>query len=531
MVVRIAARQSDLARLQAFEVGQALEQAQLASGGPALKVEYSFRSSLGDQRADDPLWQMPEKGVFTQDFVQDLKAGVVDVVVHSWKDLPIGPRDGASIAATLPRADARDVLLVRKDLWSKDWASAAPTRAFRILTSSPRRSHNLGEFLKWALPFRSAPTIEFVPVRGNIATRVGKLVTPAVSDDVAPDALVVAKAALDRLLTSSRYGESFVESERHLRQMLQQTNFVVLPLSVNPSAAAQGALAIEVRSPRKDILSLCEKIDAVTDRLCVEAERAELARHGGGCHQKIGVTYLARSYGRVEFLRGLTDQGLILDSTKLKREKDPLEFWPRPAVESEICETEMKAVNRQAISDFVLPRTTESRPGYFVARANAWPERGLDPSAAVWVAGLATWRRLSEKGVWVHGSSESLGENEATRIEMLVGSEITWTKLTHFDVATEPGTLGTYRVDVVPPDAASFRGKKFFFWKSGSQFRSALSIGPEIAKGYHASGPGHTHEAVIEALRLAGVSEADLKKRVAIFLNESDFFMELRNTK
>lgn len=546
MVIRIAARQSDLARLQAFEVGQAFEKAYAGTAMPRnpLKIEYSFRSSLGDQRAEDPLWQMPEKGVFTQDFVEDLKNGVVDIVVHSWKDLPIGPRDGTEIAATLPRADARDVLLVRKDLWARDWAhdskrggaSATPQRAFRVLTSSPRRVYNLSQFLTWALPFGLPPQIEFLPVRGNIATRVSKLVTPSrgpadVQVDSLADALVVAKAALDRLLTSSAYGETFGESEKQLRQMLSLTDFIILPLSINPSAAAQGALAIEVRTSRPDILSLCSKIDSADDRRCVEAERAELARHGGGCHQKIGVTYLNRSYGRVEFIKGLTDQGLVLDSVAIQRADDPLKLWPRKILESEICSPEMKAVNRRAVDGFALPPPRGRRHGYFIARANAWIDHGLQANAVVWTAGLATWRQLAQRGVWVHGSSESLGESETARVETLAGLEMTWVKLTHQDVATEEGAVGTYKVDVVPPDVESFRGKKFFFWKSGSQFRAALSVGPEIEKvildGYHASGPGNTHQALIDVLCRAGLDEAQIESRVALFLNEADFYAQI----
>ena len=214
MVVKIAARQSDLARLQAFEVGRALE----AAAPGKIELEFHFRSSLGDQRADDPLWKMPEKGVFTEDFVADILSGKVDLVVHSWKDLPIIDRDGTKIVATLPRADARDVLLVRRDRWSArvDSDSSMP---FRILTSSPRRVYNLEPFLKWALPWKGeAPAIEFVPVRGNIATRVSKLTSVPFAESC--DGLVVAKAALDRLLTSGKYGTPFTDSAKALREAL-----------------------------------------------------------------------------------------------------------------------------------------------------------------------------------------------------------------------------------------------------------------------------------------------------------------------
>src|SRR5205085_1063940 len=122
--------------------------------------------------------------------------GVVDMVVHSWKDLPIQDREGTAIVATLPRADARDVLLVRRDRWEKFWKpSGSQLASFRILTSSPRRIYNLAPFLREAMPWPAgrAPELEFVPVRGNIATRVSKLVSPKLDESF--DALVVAKAA------------------------------------------------------------------------------------------------------------------------------------------------------------------------------------------------------------------------------------------------------------------------------------------------------------------------------------------------
>src|SRR5438132_8985366 len=109
----LAARRSELARIQAIEVGDALRKA-----NPQVTIEYSFHESLGDRNQNDPLWQMPEKGIFTQDFRVGLLSGEFDLVIHSWKDLAIEEQDETEIVATLPRADARDLLLVRSDRWS-----------------------------------------------------------------------------------------------------------------------------------------------------------------------------------------------------------------------------------------------------------------------------------------------------------------------------------------------------------------------------------------------------------------------------
>src|SRR3954463_8159403 len=133
MRVTIGSRRSDLARIQAFQVGEALR-----ATHPQIEINYSFHESLGDKNLTDPLWKMPEKGVFTQDFREGLLRGDFDLVVHSWKDLAIEVDPDTEIIATLPRADARDLLLVRKDRW----AEIQRTGDLSILTSSPRRAHN-----------------------------------------------------------------------------------------------------------------------------------------------------------------------------------------------------------------------------------------------------------------------------------------------------------------------------------------------------------------------------------------------------
>ena len=77
-VLRIAARQSELARLQARVVGAVLRER-----FPDVQVEFHFRESLGDKNLNDPLWKMPERGVFTEDFNEDLRQEHFDCVVHS----------------------------------------------------------------------------------------------------------------------------------------------------------------------------------------------------------------------------------------------------------------------------------------------------------------------------------------------------------------------------------------------------------------------------------------------------------------
>ncbi|MFN9069193.1 MAG: hydroxymethylbilane synthase, partial [Bdellovibrionales bacterium] len=181
MQLRISSRKSDLARIQAYQVGEAIK-----AHHPNLEIIYQFRSSLGDQNQEDPLWKMPSKGVFTEDFKKDLLSGEADLVVHSWKDLPTAMGDETHIACTLPRADSRDLLLFKKISLGKGHLN--------LLSSSPRRSWNLTPLLAQLMPFKVSK-LDFSIVRGNVQTRIRKLL-----ENPEADGLIVAKAALDRLL-------------------------------------------------------------------------------------------------------------------------------------------------------------------------------------------------------------------------------------------------------------------------------------------------------------------------------------------
>lgn len=465
----LAARRSDLARIQAFQVGRAL-----TAPHPQLTIDYSFHESLGDKNQNDPLWQMPEKGVFTQDLREGLLAGRYDLAVHSWKDLAIEDDGETEIAATLPRADMRDLLLVRADRWEE----VQRTGRIIILTSSPRRSYNLEPFLRTALPADINELI-FEPVRGNVPTRVRKMWSPGA------DGLIVAKAAIDRLLEAPE--EEFANTRTDLRAALSNCRWMVLPLRANPCAPAQGALAVEIRTQRADLRELFAPFNCAETFETTRVEREILRSYGGGCHQKIGASVLRRSYGQITFLRGLTDEGKVLDSYSLEAAR------PRPP---KVPADLLWPIKRSASDWFKrepIPATIPDRP-LWIAKAEALP-LDCSPSATqvIWVSGLKTWERLAKRGVWVNGTAEGLGEREDPRIDTLAGEAVRWTKLSHANARSENGmeTLATYRLT---PNGSgpSLEGKQYFFWTSGSSFERALQLHPWMKSMTHFCGPGNT---------------------------------------
>lgn len=469
MRVTIASRRSDLARIQAFQVGNALRAAH-----PQIEINYSFHESLGDKNLNDPLWQMPEKGVFTQDFRAGLLRGDFDLVVHSWKDLAIEDDPETEIIATLPRADARDLLLFRKD----SWAQIQSTGNLSILTSSPRRAHNLDSFLRVALPAK-IQDLKFENVRGNVPTRIRKLL------EGDADGLIVAKAAIDRLLEAPQ--EEFAETQAFLREALSQCLWMVLPLRANPSAPAQGALAIEISRQRPDMRELLMPLNCVDTFRAVESEREILRSYGGGCHQKIGASVWQRPYGEVRFLRGLADDGRVLDGFTLRasRPRPPRiardEMWPTDSSDTDWFTREPIEVTARAAA-------------LWIAKADALPANwSMEENKIVWVSGIQTWRNLARRGVWVNGCAEGLGEHESPRVETLAGGAVTWLKLTHESGYTEGEmeSLATYRL-APKAEASDLRGRKYFFWKSGSAFEYALAQNAWLKEMTHFCGPGNT---------------------------------------
>jgi hydroxymethylbilane synthase len=469
MRVTIASRRSELARIQAYQVGEAL-----GAAHPQIEINYSFHESLGDKNLNDPLWKMPEKGVFTRDFRAGLLRGDFDLVVHSWKDLAIEDDPETDIAATLARADQRDLLLVPQNRWRR----VEKNGVMSILTSSPRRAHNLNSFLHIALPAK-LNELKFEDVRGNVPTRVHKLL----AGDA--DGLIVAKAALDRLLAATE--PEFAQTQAQLRQASSQCRWMVLPLSANPSAAAQGALAIEIARKREDLRALIDPLNCADTFNAVEHEREILRSYGGGCHQKIGASVLLQTYGEITFLRGVTDSGQVLNTRVLKVSK------PRPAKISGNLMWPLEAND----ADWFTRDRIQLNPvsgALWIAKADALPDDWkIAHSQLVWASGVQTWKKLAGRGIWVNGCADSLGEQESMGIETLIGAAVGWLKLTHESGYTDGNmqTLATYRL-VPKGESIGLQGKKYFFWKSGSAFEYALSQNAWLKEMAHFCGPGNT---------------------------------------
>ena len=463
MCVKLLSRASALARLQTALVERALRQA-----NPEITIECLTKIAAGDQDQTSPLWKLPDKGAFTADLSSALERGEADVVVHSFKDLPIEMPAGTRIAGALPRADARDVLLIKKA------AIDARPQDLRVLSSSPRRAWLLGEALPALLPW-PVQSVEAVPVRGNIETRVRKLI------EGPEHGLVVAKAALDRLLG---FGAPFEREATTLRGYLASCEWMVMPMREFPWAPAQGAIAIEVARSRPDLDSLLAPILCASTMSAVGYERQVLADFGGGCHQALGAAVIEKPYGRVISIRERT-RGTATWTLEGSRPSFPRaaadRLWPMPG-------TQVPATR------VTLPVAPPRADGWWVARAEALPDTWApQPGTIVWAAGGQTWKRLAARGIWVHGCADGLGDAHTPAIDVLAGRNVDWLRLTH-DGAAIANALATYSVEVPLPD--DLPSRSHFFWMSGELFKRAVGRWPAIRSGWHASGPGRTSDAI-----------------------------------
>ncbi len=478
--VRIGARRSPLARIQAQLAGAAL-----FARDPSLRIRYHFLEASGDRSGEPSAALVTARGGFTEDLGRLLDAGVIDVAVHSWKDLPLPARAATGVFASLPRADARDVLLIRRERLDQ----AVPSRGLTILSSSARRRLHLERFLGWALPLRDLP-VRFAPVRGDIGTRLRKLLR---GDG---DALVIAKAAIDRLLeaepkvldaTGVLEATHLVDAQRSVREALAACRVLVLPLQVCPAAPAQGALALEARHDSRWRALLAEINDSDTFET-VGAERALAARIGED--EPLGITRLRLDWGDVEFARGMHN-GAPFEHQAVHRRGPGL---PRPAGAHALWRGDLD--DPRSVQRLPLPgalRSFGAGHGLLVARADALPPgSAIAEDTPIWTAGLDTWRKLADAGHWVVGSDESLGETGARAIRGWFPQVREWLKLSH-EQGHDAGIAGfvpTYRLERSRPPPVDARSH--FFWRSGSQLRDYLAAYPGLERAWHGCGPGNT---------------------------------------
>lgn len=263
--IRIGTRGSKLALYQVEQVRQSLKKYY-----PQIDSVVKIYKTLGDHRPDLDLLTNQGRGIFCGEIERALREREIDLAVHSVKDLPGEMTPGLCLAAYLKREDPREVLVSKDGLGLAELPGGA-----RVGTSSLRR----------LLQLRSLrPDLNFVPIRGNVETRVAKVQ----AGDY--DATILALAGLRRLGMESYISEYFAVTE-------------IIP------APGQGCIGVQIRAADQALVQLLERLNDPATACEVRAERAFLTRMGGNCETTSG------AYAKLE--QGvLTIRGLLGDSNR-----------------------------------------------------------------------------------------------------------------------------------------------------------------------------------------------------------------------
>ncbi|GAA4589557.1 hydroxymethylbilane synthase [Planotetraspora phitsanulokensis] len=238
--LRLGTRKSLMATTQSQSVADRL------TGLTGRDVELVGITTFGDVTKAH-LAQLGGTGVFVSELRGKLVDGDIDFAVHSLKDLPTAPDERIVIAAILPRDDPRDALVSNAKL-----ADLPP--GSKIGTGSPRRVAQLRAM---------RPDLDYLPIRGNADTRIGKIAAGEF------DGVVLAAAGLERIGRDSEISEIFDVD-------------AMLP------APGQGALAVECLASRTDLIELLGVLDDPRTRAAVTAERSVLAALEAGCAAPVG---------------------------------------------------------------------------------------------------------------------------------------------------------------------------------------------------------------------------------------------------
>ncbi|MGX1916014.1 hydroxymethylbilane synthase [Streptomyces phaeochromogenes] len=244
--LRLGTRRSKLAMAQSRQVADAVSQVTGRS------VELVEITTYGDTSREQ-LAQIGGTGVFVTALRDALLSGEVDFAVHSLKDLPTAQPDDLVLAAIPVREDPRDVLIARDGRTFAQLPDGA-----RLGTGSPRRMAQLNAYAR-----DHGMTIETVPIRGNVDTRIGYVRSGEL------DGVVLAAAGMKRI-----------------GRIEEVTDF--LPVDTVLPAPGQGALAIECAADNADLVAALAELDDPFTRAAVTAERSLLAALEAGCSAPVG---------------------------------------------------------------------------------------------------------------------------------------------------------------------------------------------------------------------------------------------------
>lgn len=244
MKLRVGTRGSRLSLIQTMEVVDKLK-----TKFPEIEYEIKIIKTRGDIDLETPLYMIPQKGIFEKEIDLALLRGEIDFAVHSMKDYPTRLSNELVIAAVPERRSPYDVFISRDGLSLNELS-----RNSIVGTSSLRRE----SFIKYV-----RNDLEIIPVRGNVETRIQKMLRGDV------DALILAEAGLERIGEKIKYERLSIED-------------------FTP-AAGQGALAVVAMRDNQELIKILQSVNHYKSWVETMTERNIISLLDVGCKTPIGV--------------------------------------------------------------------------------------------------------------------------------------------------------------------------------------------------------------------------------------------------
>ncbi len=229
---------------------------QIKEKNPDVEFELKVIHTIGDKEHGKPLFSIDCKGIFEKEIDQEVVSGQIDFAVHSLKDVPIVEQQSGTVLASIPKRDSPcDVFISHNHIPFSNLPRGAV-----VGTGSLRRLAEI-KYLR--------SDLEVEPIRGNIDTRIGKVIKGELAG------IVLAEAGLERMDIVCEMTER-------------------LPLDQFPSAAGQGAIAIVAKEGNTDVIQLLQSVEDQASRAEITAERSLVLKLEGGCRVPIGAVAKAQ---------------------------------------------------------------------------------------------------------------------------------------------------------------------------------------------------------------------------------------------
>jgi hydroxymethylbilane synthase len=301
--LRLATRGSALARRQTAQIRHALEDRRY-------DVEVVEIETTGDQLDDELIHRLGKTGAFVRALDQAVLDGEADAAVHSMKDMPTEMPEELIVAGIPARAAPGDALVTPDGSGLGDLAEGAV-----VGTSSLRRTAQL---------LAARPDLEVVPLRGNVDTRVEKLLAPhrqrehqrrleaaEADDEESPyerspadwfdDLADVERRAMEREVDVDLDAIVLARAGLDRSGLADAVPCFDLPIEEFVPAAGQGAIAVTAVDETDGAEAVHEAVDHPRTRVETTIERVVLAELGAGCIAPMGVHAVIR--GEVVFVQ------------------------------------------------------------------------------------------------------------------------------------------------------------------------------------------------------------------------------------